>query len=934
MRTLWNNLNISYKLSISFTLIFIIAITLTGLFIYGGVPFTSYNGQIEEFEHEFFKNLDLIATGKKDQILHWIDDWRKDIRVFSQMRNIENRTAILHGKFINQTINGPGPESLGYIDIDYTYKTLLDELNALLEISDWYSSITIIDPETGLITISTDKSLIGQKLIDEKYFQDLLKIRSVSITSCKYNCSGECSHIHVGKVIEDDNYYPLGVIILSIDYKILGKRLTENFIGTAQQIETKLINDESFILLPLDHPLPGGQDAEQYSYKLETMPALLSSRGEDGFIESLDYRGVTVLSAYRSIMVNTDWGMGLILSRDSEELYNLIKNQVVTTIIISGLIILFLILMVILLSRGITSPIRNLMKVSEQIMLGNYTLRARVQSHDEIGKLTRSFNNMMINLTESRENLESKVVERTKNLELEIIERKKIEERIRKISYAVEQSPSVVLIYDNNFKIEYVNPVFTKITGYSLEEALGHDPAFLNTGDFHYKKREKLRELVRDGNIKREVFHNKKKNGEEYWVSVSISAIKDTTGEFTNILEVQEDITEEKGLKEQLMHAQKLEAVGTLAGGIAHDFNNILSVILGYSEYLLSKLDKEDKIYPMMEDIREASNRGASLTGQLLAFSRKQTVQMTSLNLNILLKNIKKMLLRLIGEDVKLSLNLEDNLWQVKADHGQMDQIIMNMVINSSHAMPDGGSLIIGTGNIDIKISDPKLKPGIGVGKFVFFSIKDTGCGIDDSKLSRIFDPFFTTKPIGKGTGLGLSVVYGIVEQHEGWIDVKSIAGKGTEFIIYLPVLEKPESVYSETNLQIPNQAGKGERILLVEDDMSLRSFAEKILTENGYIVFSASSVNEVFDLFDIESGIFDIIFSDVMLPDINGVKLVEFLLERNPQVKILLTSGYTDEKSHWDYIENKGYNFLQKPYTMDTLLIKISEVLKKDKDK
>lgn len=395
-------------------------------------------------------------------------------------------------------------------------------------------------------------------------------------------------------------------------------------------------------------------------------------------------------------------------------------------------------------------------------------------------------------------------------------------------------------------------------------------------------------------------------------------------------LDLEKEVVAHRELREQLLQAQKLEAIGTLAGGVAHDFNNILSVVLGYSDYLLSKLDKEDKIYSIMEDIREASNRGASLTGQLLAFSRKQAIQISPLNLNNILRGIEKILTRLMTENVKLRFNLEENLRIIEADRGQMDQIVMNMAVNSSNAMPEGGFLTISSANINIDKTEAENNPLSGAGKFVSLSIKDTGCGMDGATLSRIFDPFFTTKPIGKGTGLGLSVVYGIVEQHKGWIDVKSESGKGTEFKIFLPALEVYEQNQPEQETMFPGKMGNGERILLVEDDKALREFAARILTENGYSVFSAAEVTEVFDMFDVDSGNFDLVFSDVMLPDINGVKLVEFLLERNAELKVLLTSGYTDEKSHWAHIQKKGYSFLQKPYTMDTLLYKIAEVLGK----
>lgn len=590
-------------------------------------------------------------------------------------------------------------------------------------------------------------------------------------------------------------------------------------------------------------------------------------------------------------------------------------------------------LMALVITISITAPVRRFVEAAGEISKGNYSTILKLNQKDEIGFLAESFNKMTDKLIDVREKLESRVKDRTFELEKEVEAHRKADEDKRILTYAIEQSPSIVIIKDMDQRIEYVNPKFMQISDYSLEEVIGKKLEFLNAGDFPFEKRKEMMNKVLNDQIQRTEFHNKKKNGEEYWVSASISGIKDENGVLTNILEVQEDITLKKKLREQLLQAQKLEAIGTLAGGVAHDFNNILSVVLGYSEYLLSKLDKEDKIYSIMEDIREASNRGASLTGQLLAFSRKQAIQISPLNLNNILRGIEKMLNRLMAENVKLSLNLERDLWAIEADQGQMDQILLNMAVNSSHAMPEGGYLIISSANIDFEISDIKLNPRSRAGKFVSLSIKDTGCGMDGATISRIFDPFFSTKPMGKGTGLGLSVVYGIVEQHKGWINVNSEPGKGTEFRIFLPALEKQKQVKSEVEIKSSRVMGNGERILLVEDDKVLRDFAVRVLTENGYIVFSATEVTEVFDMFDVfdvESGNFDLVFSDVMLPDIDGVKLVEFLLERNVELKVLLTSGYTDEKSHWAHIQKKGYSFMQKPYTMETLLNKIDEVLGK----
>lgn len=604
------------------------------------------------------------------------------------------------------------------------------------------------------------------------------------------------------------------------------------------------------------------------------------------------------------------------------------NTAIMMLLLITVVAILLGALMASLITLSIIIPLGKCVEAAKEISKGNYTTNIKIIQKDEIGFLAETFNQMINNLIDARDKLEYRVKERTRELEFEVKEHIRVEKDKIKFFYAIEQSPSIVIIKDIEQHIEYVNPMFTLVSGYSLAEVIGKKTDFLNAGDFPFDQRKEMMMRVFDGQIQRTDFHNKKKNGEEYWVSTSISGIRDNNGILTNILEVQQDITKERALEAQLIQAQKMEAIGTLAGGIAHDFNNILSVVLGYSEYLLSRLDKEDQLYLIMEEIREVSRKGASLTEQLLVFNRKQIVQLRFININDILKGIEKMLSRLMSENVKLHFTMEEDLWDIEADSGQIDQIIMNMAVNASHAMPDGGSLIISTKNILFDKMDKEFNPLSKTGKFISISIKDTGCGMDEKLISQIFDPFFTTKEIGKGTGLGLSVVYLLVEQHKGWINVISEPGWGTEFKIFFPVISERKQSQSEVEIESLNITGNGERVLLIEDNKPLNDFALRVLTENGYIVFSATNGIEAINTFGMELEDFDLIFSDVILPDINGVILIETLLECNSDLKILLTSGYTDDKLNQAQIEEKGYNFLQKPYTMNDLLNKIAVVL------
>ena len=396
------------------------------------------------------------------------------------------------------------------------------------------------------------------------------------------------------------------------------------------------------------------------------------------------------------------------------------------------------------------------------------------------------------------------------------------------------------------------------------------------------------------------------------------------------------DITERKRAEEerekmqaQLIQAQKMESIGTLAGGVAHDFNNLLTTIQGYAQLAMMSLKESDPFYENFKEIQQASVRAAKLTRQLLLFSRQQPMDLHSMTLNETVDNLMKMLKRLIGEDITVQTDLDPNLWTNMADPGNMEQVIMNLVVNARDAMPEGGKNTIKTENVDIDEGYCEINNYARPGKFACLSVEDTGIGMDKEIIQHIFEPFFTTKGVGKGTGIGLSVVHGIVKQHEGWINVYSEPGRGSAFKVYLPVSSvESKGEAKEEVISIQDCHGKGERILLVEDDDGIREFAKRVLVESGYVGFEAANAEEALNIFGKEKGDFHLVFSDVVLPEKSGLQLVEQLLCRKPELKVLLTSGYTDQKSQWPVICEKGYRFIQKPYGLTDLLRVVREVI------
>ncbi len=410
-------------------------------------------------------------------------------------------------------------------------------------------------------------------------------------------------------------------------------------------------------------------------------------------------------------------------------------------------------------------------------------------------------------------------------------------------------------------------------------------------------------------------------------ISVENNAHMFELGGKSVVLCISRDITMRKHLEDQLRQAQKMEAIGKLAGGVAHDFNNLLTAIMGYSELLLVKMEAENPYRDIIREIKKAGERAASLTQQLLAFSRKQMLRPRTVDLNRVVTGMEKMLARIIGEDIRLISELKTDLHKIKADPGNLEQIILNLSVNAVDAMPNGGILTIKTENEFIDEELGTIIPVPHPGSYVCLFISDNGEGMDKKIVPHIFDPFYTTKKTG--TGLGLSVVYGIIKQHNGGISVYSEPGEGSTFRVYFPALsiEDEEDVEHEISLEMFR--GKGERILLVEDEEGVRKVAGKILRDYGYDVVEAASSGEGLDVFKREEMNFRVIVSDIVLPDKSGIELTNIICSLAPGIKVLLTSGYADQKAHWSEIEKMKIPFLQKPYSLGDLLKNVKEVLK-----
>ncbi|MEO6603263.1 MAG: PAS domain S-box protein, partial [Polyangiaceae bacterium] len=477
------------------------------------------------------------------------------------------------------------------------------------------------------------------------------------------------------------------------------------------------------------------------------------------------------------------------------------------------------------------------------------------------------------------------------------------------------------------------NPAAERLFGYSAAEAVGQPITLLVPPDRRAEERALLARVASGESIEQYATIRLRKDGTLVDVAISLAPILDASGKVIGASKTGRDLSAQhdaaralKNTEDQLRQAQKMEAVGRLAGGIAHDFNNLLTVILSYSDLILSALKPLDPLATDISEVRTAALRAAELTRQLLVFSRQQVITPKVLDLNEVVGSMDRMLTRILGEDIELVSAPTAGLGRVLADRNNIEQVIMNLVVNARDAMPTGGKLTIETGNVELDAEYTREHPGAAPGPHVMLAVSDTGIGMDKATQARVFEPFFTTKEVGRGTGLGLSTVFGIAQQSGGSVWVYSEPGKGTTFKIYLPCVDAAIDAVSP---EFAASALRGsETILLVEDQEQVRAVAKAILTRNGYHVLVAQHAAEARDLCRLHAEPIALLLTDVVMPQMSGAELAKQLLRKRPELKVLYMSGYTDDSVVRHGILESEMAFLQKPFTPETLTRKVREVL------
>jgi len=515
------------------------------------------------------------------------------------------------------------------------------------------------------------------------------------------------------------------------------------------------------------------------------------------------------------------------------------------------------------------------------------------------------------------------------------LERKRAEKELKKseefVTSILSSIDEAFVVLDRDYRILTANRAYCEQTGRTLAEITGkhcYEISHHVTRPCHELEQDcACKHTFETGEAAVSVHTHTDERGKRVYVEVKTFAMKNKAGEVTSIIEIINDITEKRSLEGQLRQAQKMEAIGTLAGGIAHDFNNILSAIIGYGHVTLMKMPKDEPLRINIEHMLESADRAAALTQSLLAFSRRQIIERKPVDLNAILRRVEKFLVRVIGEDVAVNLSLAADLLAIFADAGQLEQVFMNIATNARDAMLGGGLFTIETSVIEL---DERFVGAHGFGKpgsYAMISCTDTGTGMSEETKKKIFEPFFTTKEVGKGTGLGLAMTYGIIKQHDGFINVYSELGKGTTFRIYLPLI-KTAVVDHDRLIALEYPIGGSETILVAEDDQNLKKLTVLILEQMGYTVITANDGNEAVIKFIEHQGRIQLLLFDVIMPKKSGKEAYEEIRRMNPDIPVIFASGYSPEMLHEKSLIGEGTALIYKPVSPQNILKKVREVL------
>ena len=510
---------------------------------------------------------------------------------------------------------------------------------------------------------------------------------------------------------------------------------------------------------------------------------------------------------------------------------------------------------------------------------------------------------------------------------LDITYRKKAENELSRLKQAMEQAGEMIVIVDSEGTIQYVNPAFERVTGYSRPEAVGQNPRLLKSGRQDPAFYKNLWETITGGGTWQGRMINRRKDGTFYTDESTIAPIHDAGGRIVNFVAVKRDISKHIQMAAQLQQAKKMEAVGRLAGGVAHEFNNMLNVIVGHTELALDELSPAHPLRESMEEVLDAARRSSQVTRQLLAFARRQTIQPEVLDLNATLDGMLKILQRLVGENIDLGWETGPGLWPVRMDLSQLDQVLANLLVNARDAIAGPGKVVISTANANLCKADCIDLPGMVPGEYVRLSVRDSGPGMDKETLDNLFEPFFIPQGEGEGTGLEMATVYGIIKQNNGFVYAASRPGQGATFTIFLPRhTDRAEPDRAPEGAKVRTAGGK--TVLVVEDEASVLKLVRRILERLGYAVLTADGPSSAIKLAEEHEGRIHLLITDVIMPEMNGRNLAGRLRGRHPGLKVLYMSGYTADAIGRQGALEASVLFIQKPFSNQALADKVREAL------
>jgi PAS domain S-box-containing protein len=928
-------LDIQTRLSLSFGLLFVVALVSVEYIHIWGLPYGLFHGLIDIQRSEAFRELDRIADHKKEHFKYWIRERRADIQIFAENEFVRNKVEKLMG--LRDTLAATGLDKVeARIRLRQTdeYSSLKSYLLQIQETYGFYKGLHITDAATGQFLVATyDKDPAGDKFYSSPADRKL-PAGNGYVEPVILGHHSNTPVIHVIYPIKDSSGSVIAVLKMGINVNEAVIPLLNTGKGLGKSGEAFLVNSRKESLGKLKYPLNSGEFARPLQDPLQSEVVERAVSGNDGIMESDDYRGEPVLAAYRFIEMTPDWGWGLIVKRDQRELYAPLRHNVVVSLVLGLAGLFIVIVLTVIFARKISNPIKSLSEAAARVAEGDLSVRASEASDKEVAILSQTFNSMVQHLQDSQSRLEQTVAKRTgelqqsnENLQNEINIRHKIEKALReseaRFRALFEFSPQAVLLTEaGDGRIIDVNNKLCESMGISKEGLVGKSTTEL--GCFSSEQRTIIIDEVKEkGEINGMEWEFIMPGGRKFDGLIYSRLL--TLSDKPCVLTIIVDITEHKMLESKLLQSQKMEAIGTLAAGIAHDFNNILNSMFGYIEVLKRDLKENKKALSSLESIGNGGRRAASLIKQILTFSRQADQNNVPVQLQTVIDDVVGLLHGTLPASVELQQEVDSNCKEVMGDDTQLHQVVMNLCTNALQAMQEkGGVLSIELRQISISRALAENDSDLPAGEYARLRIKDTGIGIDEVTLQRIFEPYYSNRPSGEGTGLGLAMVHGIVKSHAGTIRCRSEVGRGTLFEVFIPVMKEDVTVVRQEESAPPEFKG---RILYIDDEIANKQIWEIAFKHIGCQIVAETDSEKALQIFQHSPGSFDVVITDQSMPEMTGIELARQMLEIRPDLPIILATGFDNNSNKEEALKTGIKGFIKKPHSLDDLLRVIARV-------